>query len=85
MIKSLLFLMKQVWKYQKSYIFYSLFFQFSKLMKPIASIVFPKYIICISEIYHRRINGSTRHGKDFIIHSQPFTVQFLWRFFFRLL
>ncbi len=45
MIKSLLFLMKQVWKYQKSYIFYSIFFQFSKLMKPIGSIVFPKYII----------------------------------------
>ena len=45
MIKSLLFLLKQVWIYQKSYIFYSILLQIAKLMIPISTIVFPKYIV----------------------------------------
>lgn len=45
MIKSLLFLLKQVWKYQKSYIFYAIFLQVAKLVIPLSTIIFPKFII----------------------------------------
>lgn len=45
MLKSLKFLLQQVWKYKKSYVFYEIFLQLSKLMIPISTIIFPKFII----------------------------------------
>ena len=38
-------MLKQVWIYRKSYIFYSLLLQIAKLMIPVSSIIFPKYIV----------------------------------------
>ena len=45
MLKGLKFLLKQVWRYKKIYIIYEILLQLSKLMIPISSIIFPKYII----------------------------------------
>jgi len=45
MLKGLKFLLKQVWKYKKNYIIYEILLQLSKLMIPISTIIFPKYII----------------------------------------
>lgn len=45
MLKGLKFLLKQVWKYKKIYVLYEILLQLSKLMIPISTILFPKFII----------------------------------------